>query len=95
MANYDLDAAKRRLRERNEKAHEMTIEELSAELSKLQGLSDTQIQAFGGSTEDMSAIIAEVKKATQNNLAQAQLIGNIKSLGESSTNLAKQVISFM
>ena len=95
MPDYDIDAAKKRQRERNKKAHDMTIEELSGELRKLQGLSAAQIEVFGGSTEDMSAIIAEVQKATKKNLDQAQLIGNIKSLGESATNLAKKVLSFM
>ena len=95
MPDFDINAAKRRQKERNKKAHDMTINELSGELNKLKSLSATQINAFGGSTEDMNAIIAEVKKATQNNLNQAQLIGNIKALGESATTLAKKVISFI
>jgi hypothetical protein len=95
VPDYDIEAAKRRQRERNKQAHEMTVEQLSTELDKLQNLSQAQIAEFGGSTEDMSDIIAEVQKATENNLSQAQLIGNIKSLGASATNLAKKVMSFM
>jgi len=95
VPDYDIEAAKRRQRERNQQAHEMTVEQLSVELDKLQGLSQAQITEYAGNTEDMSDIIAEVQKATQNNLSQAQLIGNIKSLGASATNLAKKVLSFM
>jgi uncharacterized radical SAM superfamily Fe-S cluster-containing enzyme len=65
--------------------------ECKRELNMLKGLSEQQIQHFGGTTTQMDDIIKEVEHAKDTNLKQAQLIANIKKLGSSTYELAKKV----
>lgn len=66
-------------------------QEYQNELSTLNGLTDAQIQQFGGTTTQMNEIIAEVEKAKNQNLSQAQLTDNLKALGKSTYDLAQKV----
>ena len=65
--------------------------EYKRELNSLRGLTPAQIQQFGGTTEQMDDIIREIEKARVDNLTQAQLLDNLKQLGESTFQLAKHV----
>jgi len=67
------------------------------ELNELSGLSKDQLEAVTPGTtnaEAYSALIAVVKKASQDNLSQAQLIGNIKALGEVCIKIASKIPAF-
>lgn len=66
-------------------------QEYQRELNALRGLSQEQIENFGGSTSQMDDIIKEIENARDQNLKQAVLIDNLKSLGDSTYNLAKKV----
>lgn len=65
--------------------------EYKRELNSLRGLTPAQIQQFGGTTAQMDDIILEIEKARDSNLTQAQLLDNLKQLGESTFKLAKHV----
>ena len=67
--------------------------QLRKELEALRGLTPEQIEEFGGTTEQIDAIVGEVEKATNANLKQAELIENLKSLGDSTYELAKKVLA--
>ena len=66
-------------------------QEYKRELNALKGLSDEQVEQFGGTTSQMNEIIKEVENATDKNLKQAALIDNLKKLGKSTYDLAKKV----
>ena len=66
-------------------------QEYKRELNLLKGLSDEQIEHFGGTTSQLDEIISEVEKAKDKNLNQAALIDNLKNLGKSTYTLAKKV----
>ena len=65
------------------------------QLNDLLGLSKTEIQeATPNDLTDMriySKLIDVVKKASKDNLSQADLITNIKALGQTAINIAKKV----
>ena len=68
-----------------------------AELNKLQGLSKDEIDAITPGTEDLrvySVLIKVVEKASKDNLAQAQLIEDIKGLGDIAVTIAKKIPKF-
>lgn len=65
--------------------------EYKRELNSLRGLSMEQIEQFGGTTSQMDEIIIEVENAKDSNLKQAALIDNLKKLGQSTYELAKNV----
>ena len=69
------------------RSRHVDFDELKRELNALRGLTPQQIDAFGGTTEQLDAIIAEVNKAAEQNLKQAALIDNIKNLGQSTYEL--------
>jgi hypothetical protein len=66
----------------------------SAELKQLKGLSKEEINAIvpaSNSMQTYQALIEIVEKASEDNLAQAQLILKIKGLGASAIKLAKKI----
>ena len=67
------------------------------ELNALTGLSKEEIDAVMPGTTDLqvySVLIKVVEKASKDNLSQAQLIANIKELGEIAVKIAKKVPQF-
>ena len=66
-------------------------QEYKRELNALKGLSPEQIKQFGGTTSMMDEIIKEIENAKDKNLKQAALIDNLKKLGQSTYELAKNV----
>jgi hypothetical protein len=66
------------------------------ELDKLQGLSKKEIDAITPGTEDLrvySVLIKVVEQASRDNLSQAQLIEDIKELGDIAVLIAKKIPS--
>lgn len=64
------------------------------ELNALNGLSKTEIDAMTPGTADLrmySVLIKVVEKASRDNLAQAQLIEDIKELGDLAIKIAKKI----
>lgn len=64
------------------------------ELKLLKGLSKEEIDAIipaSNSMQTYQALVEVVEKASQNNLAQAQLISKIKDLGSSAIKLAQKI----
>lgn len=64
------------------------------ELNELLGLSKSEIDSLTPDTTDMivySKLIKVVEQASKDNLAQADLINNIKSLGDLAVKIAKKV----
>lgn len=71
--------------------------EYKNELDSLLGLSREEIDAVTPGTTDLKTydvLINVVKKASKDNISQAQLIDNIKSLGDVAIKIAKKVPSF-
>jgi len=67
------------------------------ELNALTGLSKEEIDSVTPGTTDLqiySVLIKVVEKASKDNLSQAQLIANIKELGEIAVKIAKKVPQF-
>lgn len=67
------------------------------ELNALQGFSKEEIDAIIPGTEDLqvySVLIKVVEQASKDNLAQAQLIEDIKELGEVAVKIAKKIPKF-
>lgn len=65
-----------------------------SELSGLMGLSQSEIDALTPDTTDVSTyakLIKIVEVASQENMNQAELISNIKSLGDLAVKIAKKV----
>ena len=68
--------------------------EFKNELDSLLGLSKEEIDAVTPGTTDLKTydvLIGVVKKASKNNISQAQLINNIRSLGDVAIEIAKKV----
>lgn len=64
------------------------------QLNQLMGLSKDEIDSLTPDTTDMSTyskLIKVVEKASQENMNQADLITNIKSLGDLAVKIAKKV----
>lgn len=78
-----------------EKADANIKQQYAQALNALKGLSQAQLTEFGGTTEQMNAIIKEVENATAQNLSQAALIDNLKALGQSTYDLARKVMTFI
>lgn len=71
--------------------------EYKNELDNLLGLSREEIDAVTPGTSDLKTydvLISVVKRASKDNISQAQLIDNIRSLGEVAVKIAKKVPSF-
>jgi hypothetical protein len=67
------------------------------EMQTLKGLSADEIASISPKTQDVStykALIEVVADASKNNLAQADLIQNIKQLGKVAIKIAKKVPQF-
>ena len=67
------------------------------ELNGLMGLSKVDIDSITPGTSDLqiySILIKVVEKASKENLTQAQLIGNIKDLGDVAVKIAKKIPQF-
>jgi len=67
------------------------------ELNALTGLSKEEIDSVTPVTTDLqiySVLIKVVEKASKDNLSQAQLISNIKELGDLAVKIAKKVPQF-
>lgn len=66
------------------------------ELKLLKGMSEEEISSIvprSDGTEAYKALVEIVEKASKDNLAQAQLISKIKSLGASASKIAKKIPS--
>lgn len=64
------------------------------QLNELMGLSKSEIDSLTPDTTDMSTyskLIKVVEQASKDNLSQADLITNIKSLGDLAIKIAKKV----
>lgn len=64
------------------------------ELDNLTGLSKDEIDAVTPGTEDLrvySVLIKVVEKASKENISKAQLVSDIKELGEIAVKIAKKV----
>lgn len=64
------------------------------QLNELMGLSKSEIDSLTPDTTDMSTyskLIKVVEQASKDNIAQADLITNIKSLGDLAVKIAKKV----
>lgn len=67
------------------------------ELNNLLGLSKSEIDAIIPGTNDLqtySVLIKVVERASKENMSQAELIDQIKSLGEVAVKIAKKIPSF-
>lgn len=67
------------------------------ELDKLTGLSRDEIDSITPGTEDLrvySVLVKVVENASKENLSQAELIENIKELGDIAVKLAKKIPQF-
>ena len=67
------------------------------ELIKLTGLSRKEIDAITPGTNDLevySVLIKVIEKASQENIKQAELIENIRELGDVAVKIAKKVPRF-
>ena len=67
------------------------------ELDKLTGLSTDEIDSITPDTEDLrvySVLVKVVENASKENLSQAELIENIKELGDIAIKIAKKIPQF-
>jgi hypothetical protein len=65
----------------------------ASELTELMGLSREEIEAVSPDSTDLlvyDQLITVVKRASQHNLSQAQLVANIKQLGKAAVSIAKK-----
>ncbi len=68
-----------------------------AELDKLIGLSKEDIDSVTPDTEDLrvySVLVKVVEKASRENISKAQLVSDIKELGDIAVKIAKKVPQF-
>ena len=93
MARFDPDEFASMLDVYVEVADAAIKDELKRELNSLRGLTDVQIAQFGGTTAEIESIVGEVKSAAADNLKQAELIENLKKLGDSTYSLARKVLA--
>jgi len=71
--------------------------EYAQELNELTGLSKAEIDAVAPGSADLqmySVLIKVVEQASKDNLSQAQLIENIKELGDLAVKIAKKIPKF-
>ena len=67
------------------------------ELDKLTGLSKEEIDSVTPGTEDLrvySVLVKVVEKASKENISKAQLVEDIKELGDIAVKIAKKVPQF-
>jgi len=85
-----------RLRNLAEEADESFDGKYKSELDALMGLSKEEIDAITPDTEDLrtySVLLKVVEEASRKNLAQANLVQDIKSLGDVAVKIAKKIPS--
>lgn len=94
--DFDPEEFKRRLKEQLKTSREAFAGKYKDELSLLAGLSRTEIDAITPGITDLQkydALIAVVKEASRVNLAQAELVVQIKKLGDIAITIAKKIPS--
>ena len=94
--DFDPQEFKRRLKYQLKTSREAFDGKYKDELSQLAGLSRTEIDAIAPGITDLQtydSLIAVVKEASRVNLAQAELITQIKKLGATAEAIAKKVPS--
>ena len=91
MARFDPKKFASKMDEYIEVADSKIKNQLGQELEALRGLNPDQIEQFGGTTEQLDNIMEEIKRAADENLKQAELIENLKNLGDSTYELAQKV----
>lgn len=69
-------------------------EKYKDQLQKLKGLSKDEVALITPNIEDYTALIKVVEAASKNNLAQAELVQNIKQLGAVAIKIAKKIPQF-
>jgi hypothetical protein len=92
---FNKDAALNKIKTDSEKTKQELASKFGNDFSSLAGLTTEQLTQFGGSTEDASALIAEVEKATAQNLSQAQFVSNVKNVGGSVLSLLNTIKGFV
>jgi hypothetical protein len=69
-------------------------EKYKKELEGLTGLSKDAIKSVTPDTKDYDALIKVVKQASKENLSKAELVDNIKELGDVAVKIAKKIPQF-
>lgn len=69
-------------------------EKYKKELEALTGLSKDAIRSVTPDTKDYDALIKVVQQASKENLSKAQLVDNIKELGDVAVKIAKKIPQF-
>jgi hypothetical protein len=90
------EAYRRRVRQAIRAADEAFQGEYAAELSQLLGLSRDEIDAISPGAADLETyhrLIAVVTEASRANVAQAELSGRIRELGEVAVSIARKIPS--
>jgi hypothetical protein len=91
MARFNPSGFAENLDKDDKAAHEKVKGMYANALERLSGMNEEELQQFSASSEDLSAVMAEINAAIAQNHSQAQLIANIKTLGSGAMRLAKQV----
>jgi hypothetical protein len=89
----DLTAFKKDLKKDLAAGRKAFEGQYAAEINELMGLSRAEIDAITPDATDLQVydqLIAVVKRASQHNLSQAQLAGNIKALGDVAVAVARK-----
>lgn len=89
--------AKNRFDDLFEEADAAFTGQYKVELNKLYGLSKDEIDSIMPGTADLqmyAVLIKVVEDASKKNLSQAQLIKNIKDLGDLAIKIAKKIPEF-
>jgi len=69
-------------------------EKYQKEINQLKGLSQEEIASITPDTQDNLALIKVVEQASEENLSKAQLVENIKALGDVAVKIAKKIPQF-
>ncbi len=94
--DFDPEEFKRRLKEQLKASREAFDGKYKDQLSQLSGLSHEEINAIAPGITDLQiydALIAVVKEASRINLSEADLVAQIKKLGDTAVAIAKKVPS--
>lgn len=88
---FDPEKMRRKLATHIEIVDDRITDKYRQELHDLEGFDEALLAEFGGTSEQLDEIIAELEKARLMNLSQAQLLDNLRALGSSTYNLARKV----
>jgi transcriptional regulator len=69
-------------------------EKYKQEIDQLKGLSQEEIASITTNTGDHEALIKVIEQASKENLSKAQLVDNIKQLGDVGVKIAKKIPQF-